>query len=375
MLNRQFHSTHPVLAFLRVALIGRTCAYRVVLSIVFGILFSDASSSFAADSLAWSPLPSLPNPEGFAGPFAGTHRGALLVAGGANFPDKMPWEGGTKVWYDRVFVLESPEGVWQDAGRLPRPLGYGVSISTPDGLVCIGGSDASKHYADCFRLQWHDGKVTTTALPSLPKCCANSCGAMMGGTIYVAGGLESPAATSALKTFWSLNLADSNASWQELAPWPGPPRMLATAAVQDNAFFLCSGTDLKPGADGRAVRKYLRDAYRFQPGQGWQRIADMPRAAVACPTPAPGVGSSGFLIVSGDDGTLVDFRPPEKHPGFPRSVLAYDSVKDTWRSVGEVPVGQVTTTMVEWRDRFVVPSGEIRPGKRTPAVWSLQKPK
>ena len=39
---------------------------------------------------------------------AGVSGGALLVAGGANFPDKKPWQGGTKVWYDTVFVLDEP---------------------------------------------------------------------------------------------------------------------------------------------------------------------------------------------------------------------------------------------------------------------------
>ena len=363
------------LTFLNPAFVFRISADLVASLVVCCVLFSDASSSFAADSLTWSQLPSLPSREGFAGPFAGTHHGVLLVAGGANFPGKMPWEGGTKVWYDRVFVLESPDGVWQDVGELPRALGYGVSISTEDGVVCIGGSDASRHYADCFRLKWQDGKVITTALPPLPKPCANCCGAMMDGTVYVAGGLESPTATSTLKTFWSLNLANSNAKWQEHDPWPGPPRMLATAAVQDNAFFLCSGTDLELGSDGRPIREYLRDAYSFHPDRGWKRIADMPRAAVASPSPAPGFGPLRFLVLSGDDGTQVDFQPLEKHPGFPKSVLAYHSVTDTWQDVGEVPVGQVTTVMVDWRDRFVVPSGEIRPGVRTSSVWSLLKSK
>jgi hypothetical protein len=32
--------------------------------------------------------------------------GALIVAGGANFPDKAVWEGGRKHWYDNIFVLE-----------------------------------------------------------------------------------------------------------------------------------------------------------------------------------------------------------------------------------------------------------------------------
>ena len=57
--------------------------------------------------LVWKQLPPIPDREGFAGSYAGVSGNALLVAGGANFPDKRPWEGGTKIWYDRVFVLEA----------------------------------------------------------------------------------------------------------------------------------------------------------------------------------------------------------------------------------------------------------------------------
>jgi len=69
----------------------------------------------------------------------GVSNGALLVAGGANFPGKKPWEGGAKVWYDTVYVLESPSAKWQVAGNLPRPLGYGVSVTHNGGLICAGG--------------------------------------------------------------------------------------------------------------------------------------------------------------------------------------------------------------------------------------------
>src|SRR5437899_785783 len=37
-------------------------------------------------SLRWGKLPPLPDPEGFAAPFAGVSGGALIVAGGANIP-------------------------------------------------------------------------------------------------------------------------------------------------------------------------------------------------------------------------------------------------------------------------------------------------
>src|ERR1041385_6647101 len=115
----------------------------------------------------WKQLPSLPHKEGFAGSFAGVSHGALLVAGGANFPDKKPWEGGKKIWYDTVFVLEKPDGKWKVAGKLPRLLGYGVSVTRGDCIVCVGGSDNSRHHADAFRLEWKGGKLLTTDLPSL----------------------------------------------------------------------------------------------------------------------------------------------------------------------------------------------------------------
>jgi hypothetical protein len=58
------------------------------------------------------------------------------------------------------------------------------------------------------------------------------------------------------------------------------------AAVQDKSFFLASGAELSGDAQAKAVHRYLNDAYRYQPGRGWQRVADLPRPAVAAPSPA-----------------------------------------------------------------------------------------
>lgn len=335
-------------------------------------------SACADEKGNWGRLAPIPNPLGVAGPIAGTDGASLIVAGGANFPDAPPWQGGKKVWHDRIYVLNDPDSKWRDAGKLARPVGYAVCVSIPDGsgvgpgVAYFGGSDANRHYDEGWLLKCTDGRLEQTRLPGLPKPCAQGCGALIGNTVYIAGGIETPDATVAMHQFWALELDKRPLLWKELEAWPGPARMLPVSAVWDGAFYLCSGVELSAGVDGKPVRKYLRDAYCFRPQQGWLRVADLPRAAAAAPSPGPDLGQSGFMILGGDDGSLVDFRPLDKHPGFPKSILAYDTNTDSWRSIGEQPASHVTTFTVHWRDRLVIPSGEVRPGVRSAEVLFLR---
>jgi len=341
------------------------------------------SASAQSNTLEWLQLPSLPDPIGFAAPFAGTSSGALIIAGGANFPNAMPWDGGQKVWYDGIYVLPEPKGRWLTGFKLPHPLAYGVSVSTErnslraarrelDGILCAGGSDAHQHFRDVFLLSWKNGHVQTRTLSSLPCPMANGCGALVGNTFYLAGGTDKPDATNALHTFWAMDISAQNPTWHELEPWPGPARMLAVAGTSRDAFFLFSGIEISGDTAGKPVRRYLKDAYCFTPREGWKRISDLPRAAVAAPSPA--ISRDGkLLVVSGDDGTLVNFEPKSKHPGFPKDILAYDPSTDRWTRLADSPISRATAPVVEWNGMAVIPNGEARPGYRTAEVWALKK--
>lgn len=348
--------------------------------------------------LKWSDLPSIPNSVGLAGGFAGKDGDSLLFAGGANFPDAPPWKDGKKVWHDVVYSLKpGSEQIWRSVGQLPRPLGYGVSLTLTSelivqpGVLCCGGSDANRHYADCFVMRSNGGKLQIQSLPSLPKTCANAAGVIVDGVVYVAGGIETPTATQALDNFWALDLNIVPLYWQLLPTWPGEGRMLAVMATDGKSVFLLSGASITPAEEGKVRRTYLRDAYRYDPSDGWSKLADMPRAAVAAPSPAPCFrsqieveGSSKskskpsdqsacLIILGGDDGTLVDFKPLSEHPGFPATALRYSINQGHW---DEIPLGkigaQVTTPLIEYHGNFVIPSGETRPGVRTPAVRQLE---
>lgn len=340
--------------------------------LAFCLMLSLALSGGASEQpLQWSRLPSIPDKEGFAGAFAGESGGALLVAGGANFPDKRPWEGGTKVWYDTVFVLEKPDGQWRPGGKLPQALGYGVALTYKDTVICVGGSGPKGHSRAVFRLHWTKGALETESLPPLPRPCANLSGALSDNTVYVAGGIEAPDSTKALNTFWSLDLARPEQGWRELPSWPGSERMLATAGTLDGVFYLFGGTALTAGPDGKPVRLWLKDAYRYSAARGWQRLADLPRVSVAAPSPAP-VLAGQLLVLGGDDGAQVNALP-SAHTGFPRDILAFDPAKNTWRKFGEVPFSLVTTPATQWRGAIVVPGGERMPGIRSTEVW-MAKP-
>jgi len=320
----------------------------------------------------WERLPNLPNEEGIAGAFGGTSNGALLVAGGANFPDAKPWDGGKKVWYDTIFVLKKPDGEWRSAGTLPRPLAYGVSLTHHDAVVCVGGSDANRHYADAFRLQWKNGELTTSSLPSLPQPLANASGAVVGDHLYVVGGQHSPDAAQASRTVYRINLAAPQPRWEEIQRLPGRGRIFSVAAGSEATLWVAGGADLAKGADGKINRTYLKDGYRFDADRGWTRLADLPHPVAAAPTPAP-TGRSGFSILGGDDGSQAAC-PPERHSGFSRRVLHYDIKSGTWADVGRLPVSHVTTPCVRWNGSWVIPSGEVRPGVRSPQVWALTSP-
>jgi N-acetylneuraminic acid mutarotase len=316
----------------------------------------------------WEKLPPFPDREGVAGAFAGVSHGALVVAGGANFPGKKPWEGGTKAWTDAVFVLEQPDGRWKPAGKLPRPLGYGVSASHRDGVVCVGGSDPTRHHADAFQLGWKAGQLVTTALPPLPRPVANSCGALVGDVLFVVGGQETPDGLG-LKTVFQLDLSATELRWVAAPALPGPGRILATAAAFDGKLWVVGGAELVRDGD-RTTRRYLRDGYRLDPAAGWKRIADLPHPVVAAPSPAP-THSGGFDLLGGDDGSQTQ-TPPDRHPGFSRTALRYDAAADRWAPAGDLPAPRVTVPCVRWRDRWVVPSGEARPGVRSPEVWAFR---
>ncbi len=186
-----------------------------------GWLLPAGGPLLAQSKAVWSEFAALPDPEGMAGMYAGASGGRLFCMGGANFPDKKPWEGGTKVWYDVIFGLK-PDGTWERLEqRLPTRMAYGVSAEYQDELILVGGSQENVFHAAVWGMKWQDGRLSFRSLPSLPVSLANMAGCLVGKLLIVAGGNESltgPPTTDAL--LWISN------TWKRdgLNCPPGPVR-------------------------------------------------------------------------------------------------------------------------------------------------------
>jgi len=347
---------------------------------------SSAQASEIRDRLDWDNLASLPDELGVAGPFAGVHHDALIVAGGANFPRPI-WESD-KVWHDRIHVLlkagdgrtwkEGDGYAWKDGGRLRMPVAYGAAVTTPDGVVCMGGNDGEKTFSDVFLLRWDPeaGKVTRTDYPSLPRPCAFGQAVVIKDVIYLAGGQSGQGLETAMKNFWSLDLSKKEAPdefvWNELSPCPGSSRALNITVHQHNGFHDCVYVMSGRRQEGEDV-KFLKDVWEFTPKTGrWRRRADAPRCVMA--GTGVGIRQSHVLVLGGADGTLFSKADEleDEHPGFPKEALAYHTITDTWTSAGPMPRNHVTTVPVKWDGMIVIPSGEVRPRVRSPVIWSVK---
>lgn len=343
---------------------------------------AERAASGIDQALEWqspSSLPALPEERGLAGAFVGVEGGALIVAGGSNF-DKPAWEGGTKQFHNKIYLLpdqgsqgaESQQSAWITAGELPAAVAHGAAVATRWGLVCLGGTDGTECQEKVYSLQWDSGAgsvVISEAWPALPIACEKLAATVITTssttTIYVAGGVAQDG--KEIDHFYCLAIPHgateqqrAQLQWQPLPSWPGQPRFGAALVAQNNG----SGQRVYLFG-GKSGETYLSDGYSFDPARAvWSQAAPMPRPALLAPAIA--VGQTHIFLFSGSDGHDLDrWQELGDEYHFVNDVLAYEAITDTWTSAGEMPRGVATTTAVEWQGGLLIPGGELRPSVRT----------
>jgi len=172
--------------------------------------------------------------------FAGVSNGVLFCMGGANFPDKNHGREDKKKWYDEIYMLESGKEWKKLSQKMPAPLGYGVSISYQNSLICIGGNDEQQYSDLVTGYTWKGDALEIKHYPSLPMPLANMAGTIVDHLILIAGGHTSPVAP-ALNQCLALDLEAPEKGWFEMDPIPGRERLLPVSASYQHEFFVFGG--------------------------------------------------------------------------------------------------------------------------------------
>ena len=317
---------------------------------------------------------------GFAGAYIATTDDFLLVMGGANFPDGVaPWDGGKKVWTNKIFALKNPKESWTSVGHLPMPMGYGAVASFQNSVFVAGGSNQEGHLSSVYKLTWVGEKLHIDNLPNLPSAIANCSSVLIGNFWYIVGGINLPDSPTAEAICWRMNLAETAKGWEVCPSLPGEGRMLAVLGDINGKLAVLSGVSLRAGK-----RTYLRDAYLLENNDCWSKMTDLPESVAAAPGPAWFDHKSNNLIVfGGDNGALANQDLKHDHPGFSNRILMYNMEDGTWNyATNKIIISEkkqqektrapVTTGTAYWAGGVVLPSGEIRPGTRTPQVlWGI----
>lgn len=338
-----------------------------------------------------SPL-SIQGEQGLSGHFAGVVEDKIIVAGGCNFPNVPAADGGEKVFYDVVYLLDDPlssNESWRAIGKLPKPMAYGVSISIPQGLICLGGSDGKSSLNDVYLIRLQDQELQITPLPSLPLALDNMAGCLSENTIYIAGGqCNGSGSNRVFKS--SVKALLKGESWKELPSFSGEPRLQPCLAVQSNAgnpnLYLMGGYAVSgKGQEGVVHHNGLRLDLKTEK---WSETASIPpdtrNSSGALVGSVCSVAGGGHLLFFGGvnaqifeaaiNGRLEDshhdyMSHPVEWYRFNERVLVYHTLTDTWFENGTFPqLAKAGAALVPYQNGWVIIGGESKPGIRSTEV-------
>lgn len=339
----------------------------------------DTVDSNSQSMMKLTPIVSLPGREGWAGMYAGESKGRLFCFGGVNFPDKRPWEGGQKKWYNNIYMLQEGKDWVELEEKLPFPLGYGVSVTYQDKIIIVGGNNEAAYSDKVFEYQWDGRNLNLKYYPDLLVPIAYMAGTLVNNLVIIAGGNNSETGKAVNKCY-ILDLEHVHKGWSELPSWPGKERMLPVSASYNGKFYLFGGETVRFNALNQGYRHILSDAFSLTPykldGQWtclWNSLSPIPKGISAGASPLPVLENGKIVFWGGVDAITALHTDPINHPGISNGVLIYTIGEDFWSYFidNESVAARVTLPVVYWNGQCVYIGGEVKPGFRTNTVYKI----
>lgn len=342
----------------------------------------------------WEIAEKLTGSIGVAGPVTGVHNGMLLVGGGANFPEGMPWEGGRKQYHNQIFLFTRSGrriNTLDSKFKLPENIAYPAVCTSPLGIVYAGGENENGLSEKAYLIQWDStsSAVCFETLPDLPVALTNAAATAVGNIIYFVGGETNNMVNN---KGWFLDLQHLSAGWEAIAPLPIAVSHMVFVSM-GNKLYLLGGRRKNSGGVSELYNAVF--AYDIVSNH-WSSLSPLPYKL--CAGTGVAFGDKGVVLFGGDKGTtfsmveqyLVEIsrtsdemkkaeliqqknKVQSTHPGFSTEVLFYNVHSEKTAILGNIPFPvPVTTTAFWWGDRVFIPSGEIKAGVRSPIILSVK---
>ncbi|WP_152187659.1 Kelch repeat-containing protein [Georgenia satyanarayanai] len=250
----------------------------------------------------------------------------VLDAGGVAIGDDLYVVGGKGPdgHSTRTYRYDAAEGTWARVADLPGP-GVENPAVTTDGtrLLVLGGSTAPFSGAVATAWSYDPATDAWSPLPSMPTARGGATAQVVGGQVYVAGGMTADGASTAV-----VERLDLAAGTWHAAPALTTARDNPGSAVVDGVLHVFGGRTRL--ANGQTPMGTLGSMEALHPGAGggWTPRAPMPTARR---TMATGVIAGRIVAVGGEarpDGLPFD------------ATEVYDPATDTWSTARRVPTGR-----------------------------------
>ncbi len=337
---------------------------------------------------------------GLAGPITGVISDYLIIAGGSNFPDSLPWLEGTKKYYDQVYFINTNnvDTGWKISNnKLSEPLAYSACITVNNEIFCVGGENQDGYTSRVITISRNAEGIVFQEQTKLPYALSNAGIANIDSKIYIVGGTG---VNGALSSFYCSDTTSDSLYWTRLPELPVP---LSHAVVvnqwdgNEYCIYVLGGRN-KTGE----LTEFFSAVWKYSPAKNkWTKCGEITRRKNEPFSLAAGTGvaagKNSILLFGGDHGKLFNKTENfinriskennaerkselvkqknlhlESHPGFDGVILHYNTLTNVCKPIGTLPhEAQVTTTAVKNNTMIFIPNGEVKPGTRTPKITCL----
>ncbi|MCA5005299.1 Kelch repeat-containing protein [Sphingobacterium bovistauri] len=325
---------------------------------------------------------------GVAGAVTGILSDMLVVAGGANFPKEMPWDGGTKAYSKEVYLYtkgQNNEFILSNTQSFEDSVAYAANVSFDNSIYSIGGERNGKATSDVYRYFIENKSFKRVQLPSLPLSLTNGAAVQVGGDLYFVGGENADLVSNKI---YRLHLSAGGGEWEEFFEMPKPLTHMVVASDAKDNIYIIGGRKRNTNAKS----DMYNEVYSINVDSKKVELLDTLPEALAAGT---GGYANGNLIVIGGDNAQTFHRVEEligainlesdeskkaelitkkndiqrAHSGFSPNVWYYNLEERTWKASNQIKgASPVTTTAIIHKNLIVIPSGEVRAGVRTDQI-------